>query len=221
MSVRFSEVWTDLGRRLGLSGPAWAAVGEDLQDRYSGEGRYYHDVSHIEAVLASLEELCGRPSVVQQLAAFYHDAVYLAAASDNEEQSARLAERQLGELGVEAGVIEAVVTAVEATATHSVPAVPSCGITSEEIGVFLDADLAVLAAPPDEYTAYRQAIRREYAHLDEDTFASGRLAVLERFMERPELFFSAAGQRLDAPARANLRAEIAALRCQQSERGTS
>lgn len=218
--MRFSEEWADVGRRLDVSGPAWVTTGQDLKDRYRDADRHYHDVSHVEAVLGFLGELCERPSVALRLAAFYHDAVYLAAASDNEEQSARLAERQLGEFGVEAGVIRATVTAIEATATHSVPSVLPSGLTAEDIGAFLDADLAVLAGSPDEYGAYRQAIRREYAHLDEETFIRGRLAVLEQFMERPHLFFSSAGRRFDAGARANLRAEIAALRCQQSERGT-
>ena len=44
--------------------------------------------------------------------------------------------------------------------------------------VLCDADLAILAAPPDRYDAYLAGVRRDYAHVSDTDFAAGRAAVL-------------------------------------------
>ena len=75
-----------------------------------------------------------------------------------------------------------------------------------------DADLAVLAAPPDRYASYVAGVREEYAHLDEETFRRGRAQVLASFAERPALFSTDhARDRWEAAARANLASELAGL----------
>ena len=56
-------------------------------------------------------------------------------------------------------------------------------------------------------------MRYEYAFVPEDAFRAGRAAILERFLESPALYPDPAfRERLEAPARANLRREIAGLR---------
>jgi len=96
---------------------------------------------------------------------------------------------------------------VMATATHSLPA-----DGPRETAAFLDADLAILAARPAVYDSYTENVRREYAHVADDDFCTGRKATLESFLERDRLFFTTAGQaRFEATARANLRREIKSL----------
>ena len=51
--------------------------------------------------------------------------------------------------------------------------------------VLCDADLAVLAGPPDAYAAYASAVRAEYGHLSDEEFTAGRIAVLERLLALP------------------------------------
>ena len=76
-----------------------------------------------------------------------------------------------------------------------------------------DADLAILAAPPDRYAEYVADVRREYAALDEASFAAGRLAVLTDLAGRERLFRTEHAHRhWEGPARANLAAEAARLR---------
>lgn len=93
-----------------------------------------------------------------------------------------------------------------ATAAHEAPA------GDDAAAVLLDADLAILASPPEQYTAYKAAVRGEYAHLDDAQWAAGRTAVLHSLGQRAVLFHTAQGRaRWDAAARANIQDEIAGL----------
>jgi predicted metal-dependent HD superfamily phosphohydrolase len=78
--------------------------------------------------------------------------------------------------------------------------------------VLCDADLAVLAAPPEAYAAYASAIRLEYGHLSDEEFTGGRIAVLEHLLALPELYRTEAAQPWTDTARANLTAELTLLR---------
>jgi predicted metal-dependent HD superfamily phosphohydrolase len=79
--------------------------------------------------------------------------------------------------------------------------------------VLLDADLAVLGAPAEEYARYAAAIRREYAWVPEEDYRCGRARVLQRFLDRPRIFqLDRMHERYDVTARRNLGGEIAALR---------
>ena len=54
--------------------------------------------------------------------------------------------------------------------------------------VLCDADLAVLAGPPDAYATYASAVREEYGHLSDEVFTAGRIAVLEHLLALPALY---------------------------------
>ena len=119
-------------------------------------------------------------------AAFYHDAVYDPRATDNEDQSARLAVRVLGELGWSAARCDTVARLVRATAGHDADGDADCA-------VLLDADLAVLGAEPAAYQAYVTGVRAEYAHLDAAAWRTGRAAVLRDLLARRPLYATGAG----------------------------
>ena len=51
-----------------------------------------------------------------------------------------------------------------------------------------DADLAVLGGDATEYAQYAADIREEYAHVDDDAFRAGRIAVLQRLLEKQPLY---------------------------------
>ena len=61
---------------------------------------------------------------------------------------------------------------VLATASHDPPG------ADRDTAVLLAADLGVLAAEPARYADYANAVRREYSHVDDDGWRSGRGAVL-------------------------------------------
>ena len=168
----------------------------------------YHDLRHLTDVLQRLEELAADgvwfPSLPVHLAAWFHDAVY-DGERDAEERSAAWAEQALAGL-VDPGTVAEVARLVRLTETHDPDPGDAAGCALS------DADLAILAAPPGRYAAYTEQVRREYAHVDDATFASGRSRLLRGLATRPSLFRTApARDRWEGPARANLDAELARL----------
>ncbi len=101
---------------------------------------------------------------------------------------------------------------VDATAGHLIDDVAAAD-QSTDTAMLLDADLAILGADPAAYQAYANGVRAEYAHVDDDQWRAGRSAVLQRFFDRPRLFITEyMHSTYDHRARANIEAELAALR---------
>ncbi|GAA3821707.1 hypothetical protein ACFS5L_19955 [Streptomyces phyllanthi] len=203
---------TLLAARDGVCHPDPYPYADNLIKRWSEPQRKYHTLDHLIAVLDRidvLEEYADDPDVVR-LAAWFHDAVYLPERSTNEERSARLAERALPEAGVPDGKVHEVARLVRLTITHD----PDPG--DSDGAVLCDADLAILAAPPEAYDRYARAVREEYAFVPEDTFRAGRAAVLRQLLALPRLFRTPYGEReWEAPARRNIGAEIDRLTATQ------
>nr|WP_241729143.1 hypothetical protein [Nocardioides zeae] len=181
--------------------PRRTDVRDELLAAY-GTGRGYHDLRHLTEVLARLAELGRGDDVEVVLAAWFHDAVY-DGGTDLEERSALLARARLAGEDVD---VDEVVRLVRLTADHR-PA------SDDPRGhALVDADLAILAAPPERYDEYRRAVRTEYAQVPEPQFRAARRAVLQDLADRRRLFHTAHGHaRWDAPARANLAREIVEL----------
>jgi predicted metal-dependent HD superfamily phosphohydrolase len=143
---------------------------------------------------------------VVRLAAWFHDAVYLPDRSENEERSARLAERALAEAGVPDAKTAEVARLVRLTVTHD-PA-----DDDPDGQVLCDADLAILASPPSAYAAYTAAVREEYHFVPSDAFREGRAAILRQLLGLPRLFRTPHGTaEWEATARYNLTAELEML----------
>ena len=189
-------------------GPDPAPYADDLLGRWQEPQRRYHTPAHLTAVLDHidvLEEYAADPDVVR-LAAWFHDAVYLPERSENEERSARLAERALPEAGVPDAKTAEVARLVRLTVTHDP------GDDDPDGRVLCDADLAVLAAPPSAYAAYTAEIRAEYHFVPGDAFRAGRSAVLRQLLALPRLFRTPYGrEHWEATARHNLGAELEML----------
>ncbi len=210
-----------------MGGRPWAWLNEDVDDladhwplpdapelrdqvasAYADPARGYHDTAHLATVLERLAEL-ERAGVAYDrlpvlLAAWFHDAVY-DGERDAEERSAAWAEDALRGLVSDAVVAE-VARLVRLTETHE-PAdddVNGCALS--------DADLSILAAPGGAYAAYTDAVRTEYAHLDDATFRRGRAQVLQGLATKPRLFHTGyARDQWEGPARANVERELVAL----------
>ena len=171
---------------------------EELLTAYDRPG--YHDQRHLAEVLDRLAEL-GCDSAPEWdavwLAAWFHDSV-CAGERDDEERSALWAETALdGPVASEVGRL------IRMTADHRPDDTDRAGC------LLSDADLAILASGPERYAEYVADVRREYAHLDDLTFATGRAAVLRDLLAKPYLFHTAyAREHWESPARANLEAEL-------------
>ena len=151
---------TDLAERWPL--PELADVRDALLAAYDDPSRGYHDTLHLTEVLDRLDDLAAAGVAFDQdlagLAAWFHDAVY-DGERDAEERSAVWAEEALAGTSY----ADEVARLVRLTETHD----PS---TDDPAGQALcDADLAILASPPERYDAYLAGVRRDYAHLPTPT----------------------------------------------------
>ena len=192
------ERFSALCARLGLRGarPAF----EDLFARYTAPDRHYHDIAHIAASLRELDGVraLARDANAIELAIWFHDCVYDATRIDNEEQSAVIARHALKEMGADPTLIKTVAGLIMATQHTSPPA-------SGDEELLTDIDLAPLGASEAVFDNNGQLIRREYAHLDEESYARGRTAILRGFLKRPRIFHTEQfARRLEHQARANL-----------------
>ena len=178
--------------------------------RHAELARRYHTLEHVAEVLDVVDDLAdlADDATAVRLAAWLHDVVYdpTAPAGSNEAASAAFAARMLPSLGVPTATVATTVRLIELTAGHAPAAADPDG------AVLADADLAILGSVPERYRRYRDDVRAEYAHVPDDAWRTGRAAVLRDFLDRPRLYRTdPAHTRFDAPARANLTAELSTL----------
>jgi predicted metal-dependent HD superfamily phosphohydrolase len=199
--------WQTLIEKHSVS-PRAAEIGASLLAAWSQPQRRYHSIAHLRDVLRHVDELAAHaldPDAVR-LAAWYHDAVYRGQA-DDEEYSAQRAEKELTALQLAPGLVGEVARLVRLTATHN----PKSGDLNGE--TLCDADLAILAAPADRYAAYSAAVRAEYAHVPQQTFAAGRATILQALLDAPAVYRTPhARQSWETQARSSIRAELKQLR---------
>jgi len=185
---------------------AWQTVALSC---YTSEGRHYHTEAHIRSMLSLLESAQAQADDEEALKAaiWFHDAIYVPGARDNEAKSARLAIQALSLAGWPSHRAERVGALILHTAQHLAP------IGDPDAALLLDLDLSILGAEEAAYTLYCQQIRMEYPHLTDRAFNLGRLGFLNQMLARPALFqtewFSS---RLEASAQNNLRREQALLK---------
>ena len=191
---RFDALW----RRAVAAGDP-APVWDGLDAGYGDPGRAYHGWAHVAAMLAGLDaagvdpEFAGVALDEVALAVFFHDAVYDPRAGDNEARSAALAATMLANV-VPPPTLARAVRLIEATAAHAIPP----GLPADEaadMALFLDMDLSILGADIATFDRYEAGVRHEYRHVPDAQFGMARAGILERFLARDTLYFSAWGQR--------------------------
>ena len=165
----------------------------DLLARWAEPQRRYHDTAHLTAVLDHIDvlEQYADDAALVRLAAWFHDAVYLPDRSENEERSARLAERALPEAGLSAQATAEVARLVRLTVTHA----PEDGDANG--AVLCDADLAILAAAPRGVRRVRRRRTRGVRlRTGRAAFRAGRADVLRQLLALPRLFRTPHGERV-------------------------
>ena len=198
------EGWLELVLPFAVDADVVGVVFGELVDRYRDNGRFYHNLTHVEAVLNHVQPYLSQAKnpIALQLAAWFHDVIYDATHHDNEAQSALFARDVLTELHVSQAEIDEVERLIWLTVKHET------AVSDLDGQILIDADLAILAAEPAQYDAYAQAIRQEYAHVPDEAYRVGQGQVLKRLEERPFLYNLPEHQSWEAAARANLAREI-------------
>lgn len=176
----------------------------DLERRYAEPHRKYHNLTHVRQVVRDAVALSeGRDRALVALAAWAHDVIYDGRPGDDERASAAWARTNLTRVRLAEADIARVEGLVLATLDHTAP--PG----DRAAQALLDADLAILAAGPEDYERYRQAVRAEYAHVPDDAWRTGRAAVLRSLLAKDPLYLLA--HHREPAARRNLTAELAGL----------
>ncbi len=193
------ERWAGLWCRLGAQGSG-LSIFSHLAAAYAEPGRFYHTAEHIRDCLIQLDmssEIARRPNEVEA-AIWFHDAVYLPGASDNEDRSARLAQTALLACAVPLEVSRRVAELVLVTRHLTLPREPD--------GLLLcDIDLSILGREPAIFDEFERRIRREYAWVPEPTYRSSRSEVLAGFLRRRSIYQTEQFRnRYEVSARANL-----------------
>lgn len=154
--------------------------------KYSEEHRFYHNLSHIHYLLFHAESFEDKFVDYDEvrLAIWFHDAIYDPKSRLNEIESARLAVEKLTELNFPPSKIEKVEKMVLATQKHD-----ASGL-DEDGKLFLDLDLGILGAAPQEYKKYAKAIRQEYAFAPESEYRYKRQLVLESFLKNKYIYYT-------------------------------
>ena len=199
--ARWLELWGDQADHTALQG-----IYDDLAKRYGEPHRHYHDLRHVSRCLEELNEARGHADhpLEVELAVWFHDAVYDPRRSDNEEASARYAQKTLSRL-IHEEPLERVTSLILAT-KHSEPP----GNNDEKL--IADIDLAILGRPTKEYQEYEDGIRQEYGWVPEDRFKAGRAEVLARFLARERIYHTDHfREKYEENARANLSHSISML----------
>jgi len=197
--TRFSEIC----RRVGISDMSAGEIFADLEKRYHEDHRKYHNLSHIDRMLGWLDAASETNDSVE-LAIWFHDAVYDPLGSDNEAQSARYFRDYPGKFFPNSisEQVERLILATDPTQSRSRRA---------DENLIVDIDLTILGASPDDYLAYRDAIRCEYSAVSEVKFVAGRRSILLSFLSQriysTDYFF----ERFERQARLNIQEELEVL----------
>jgi predicted metal-dependent HD superfamily phosphohydrolase len=191
--------WTGLWSRLGAQGSG-LSIFTHLAAAYAEPARAYHTAEHIQDCLIQLDrsrEVARRPDEVE-VALWFHDAVYVPGASDNEDRSARLAQTALQACAVQLEVSRRVAELVLATRHLTLPREPDGQL-------LCDIDLSILGREPEVFDEFERRIRQEYAWVPEPMYRSTRAEVLAGFLRRRPIFQTKYfREQYELPARANL-----------------
>lgn len=174
--VRLLSVYSNDSR---LAEELWT----EIESNYSGKKRHYHTPLHLQSLLRQLLAVKDKIQDWNTLlfSLYYHDIIYNALRSDNEEKSAELAGKRMQQIGVPAGNIENCKIQILATKKHQDSSTP-------DTNYFTDADLSILGTDWETYHKYYQNVRKEYSVYPNIVYNPGRKKVLKHFLEMEKIF---------------------------------
>jgi predicted metal-dependent HD superfamily phosphohydrolase len=175
----FIKLLTNFTDSKSLTNDLWS----EIEHNYSNKKRYYHTLSHLENLLKQLLEIKAKIKSWETVlfTLYYHDIIYKALKSDNEEQSAELAEKRMEQINVPTKIIENCKSQILATKKHDLS-------SDIDTNIFIDADLSVLGQDTVTYKIYFQNIRKEYSIYPDILYNPGRKKVLKHFLEMERIF---------------------------------
>ncbi len=179
---------------------------DKISQLYSEPHRAYHNMTHVQDVIASLDFLLdgedasidalttkNNTEAILILAAFFHDVIYNPKSSTNEKDSADLFLQFAAELSKTISstpkeqeehiiMVKRIKECIIATATHISSAQSAHETQNHTLAIFLDADMSILGKVVDVYDKYAGCIRREYEFVERKMYCDKRADILESFL---------------------------------------
>lgn len=191
---------TDVSCSLGF--PQYILHPRSVLFNYLGPDRHYHDLFHAASMLHGRREFYPDVKDAEEVdyGILYHDAEYNPLASTNEAESADAAVRELEEV-LPAPRLMNVHRLIMLTKDH----LPEPG--DEQGAVIVDLDLAGLAGK--NYFDNSRAIRKEFHMVSDQQWREGRVAWLEKFLDRQDIYHTPHGRmHWELKARSNMWEEL-------------
>lgn len=185
----------------------------DLVRRYSEPFRVYHNLEHITVIFQLAAAHGVKLSIPQQIAIWFHDAVYFAGSSANEQASAELMKRVcLENSWIAKSWIDRAYSIILSTKNHQ--------SADNETQTVIDLDLAGLGFDPETYYAAASQVRVEYSHFTELQWLKSRSFFLKELLNREHIFNTPWGRDFyEQKARRNMQTELDSINKQLSNLG--
>lgn len=147
---------------------------------YSEPHRYYHNSSHIAALLSLIPQvspnLAEDDETILIYASFFHDLIYNPQSKNNELESSILWEEFSQEMSMENKIFQVVKDTILATAQHFQK--PTHNISE----LFLDLDLSILGTTAEKFQEYEDNIRLEYGFVPENIYQVERIKIMKTLL---------------------------------------
>ncbi len=195
MRARFGRLWRSMG-----AGDDGTPVADELLRAYGEPHRHYHGLDHLRDCLEQLDAapVEGTDRDLAEAALWFHDAVYVPGAADNEARSADWAAEAMRAAGISESRSREVARMIHLTDHAGQPTDPVGGLVC-------DVDLSILGRGPAEFAEYERRIREEYRDVPDRLYREGRSAILSRLLAREPLYQSPHFRsRYESAARRNL-----------------
>ena len=172
-----------LGARYTSYFPEITSLWKEIEMAYSVSHRHYHTLEHLRNVLSELiavkDEIKDWDATL--FALYYHDFVYKALKSNNEEASADQAMTCMTRLRVSSERMERCKAMILATKHHR-------SHTDGDVNYLTDADLSIMGQEWNIYTDYVINVRKEYHTVPGFLYRMSRKKVLRHFLSMERIF---------------------------------
>ena len=184
---------------------------QEIFDKYSGKKRFYHNLSHINALLEQADHYRSyiNDLDVLQFAIWYHDVIYNPGAKDNELKSADFMETRLSSTALEQHRIQKCKEMIIGSKTHLV----ADGDDDNDLKFFFDFDFIDFRAKLFlVYENYAHSIRKEFKIYPNFIYNKGRKQALTSFLNRERIYYTKVFyNNYEMQARINIEREISKL----------
>ena len=187
-------------------------VYDDVVETYNKPTRCYHDKSHLEAMIVSLDKYLITPKNAIYVkspndfryAILMHD--YFNGEKDDVQKSANYAVSLLKQKGenYDADYVSSLILATDYSDKSKK--------LNPEQQLMQDLDILVLGQSADKYDKYAQKIRGQYIEYPDTIYIPERIRILKGFMQKEHIYNIPYFQELyEEPARMNIKREINSL----------